>query len=101
MSSAKPPNEEQRLKALRRYDVLDTDPEKEFDDLTLLASHICGAPIAMMVRREEANCSRRSARTEARPHQHAKARSRTDEAISCVLLSMAGVKGRTKGHGSA
>jgi signal transduction histidine kinase/ActR/RegA family two-component response regulator len=43
-----PHNEEERLKALRSYDVLDTGPEKEFDDLVLLASHICGAPIAMI-----------------------------------------------------
>ncbi len=34
--------------ALRRYEVLDTPPEKEFDDLVLLASQICGTPIAMI-----------------------------------------------------
>src|SRR4030095_7140409 len=28
--------------------ILDTLPEKDFDDLVLLASEICGAPIAMM-----------------------------------------------------
>jgi len=44
----RPSNEEARLQALRRYEILDTDPEKEFDDLTLLASHICGAPVAMI-----------------------------------------------------
>ena len=41
-------DEAARLKALRDYEILDTDPEKEFDDLTLLASHICGTPIAMI-----------------------------------------------------
>jgi len=37
-----------RLRALRRYRILDTDPEQAFDDLTLLASQICGAPIALI-----------------------------------------------------
>jgi PAS domain S-box-containing protein len=43
-----PPDEEERLKALRRYEILDTEPEQEFDDITLLASHICETPIAMI-----------------------------------------------------
>jgi signal transduction histidine kinase/DNA-binding response OmpR family regulator len=43
-----PPDEAQRLEALRRYNILDTIPEQDFDDLVLLASEICGAPIAMM-----------------------------------------------------
>ena len=37
-----------RLAALRRYRILDTDPEQAFDDLTLLASYICEAPIALI-----------------------------------------------------
>lgn len=48
MVAAKPVNEEARLVALDRYAILDTDPEQAFDDLTLLASHICKTPIALI-----------------------------------------------------
>ncbi len=37
-----------RLAALRAYRILDTEPEGRFDDLALLASHICGTPIALI-----------------------------------------------------
>ncbi|HKU26682.1 MAG TPA: ATP-binding protein [Candidatus Sulfotelmatobacter sp.] len=37
-----------RLAELRRYKILDTDPEKAFDDLTLLASYVCQSPIALI-----------------------------------------------------
>lgn len=40
--------EAERLETLRRYRILDTEPERQFDDLTLLASHICAAPIALL-----------------------------------------------------
>jgi aminoglycoside phosphotransferase len=43
-----PRNEAERLAALRRYEILDTLPEQVFDDLTLLAAHICEAPIALV-----------------------------------------------------
>lgn len=39
-------DEAARLAALRSYRILDTEAEQSFDDLTLLASQICGAPIA-------------------------------------------------------
>jgi anti-sigma regulatory factor (Ser/Thr protein kinase) len=37
-----------RLAALRRYRILDTEPEQAFDDLVLLASQICGTPMALI-----------------------------------------------------
>jgi len=49
MQSARlPRNEAQRLYALRSFDVLDTAPEELFDDLTRLASTLCGTPIALV-----------------------------------------------------
>jgi anti-sigma regulatory factor (Ser/Thr protein kinase) len=41
-------DEQARLAALRRYRILDTEPEQAFDDLTMLASHICGTPMALI-----------------------------------------------------
>jgi GAF domain-containing protein len=41
-------DETARLAALRRYRILDTEPEQAFDDLTLLASQICGTPMALI-----------------------------------------------------
>lgn len=43
-----PPDEARRLQALRRLKVLDTLPESLFDDIVLLASEICGTPIALI-----------------------------------------------------
>ncbi len=48
MKAPLPPNEAQRLETLRGYDVLDTQPESAFDDLTLLATQICQAPVALI-----------------------------------------------------
>jgi PAS domain S-box-containing protein len=48
MSAPLPANEAARLETLRRYSVLDTLPEQEFDDLTRLAAIICGTPIALV-----------------------------------------------------
>lgn len=39
-------NESKRLEILRSYDLLDTPPEQSFDDFALIASQICGTPIA-------------------------------------------------------
>ena len=43
-----PSNELSRLAALKKFEILDTFSEKEFDDITFLAAQICGTPIALI-----------------------------------------------------
>ncbi len=40
--------EADRLRVLRSFDILDTDPEQAFDDVMLLAARICDAPVGMV-----------------------------------------------------
>jgi len=40
--------ERERLEALRQYRILDTSPERGFDDITYLASALCATPIAVV-----------------------------------------------------
>lgn len=39
-------NENKRLETLYSYEILDTDPEVEFDNITFLASTLCNTPIS-------------------------------------------------------
>ncbi|APZ47127.1 histidine kinase [Polaribacter reichenbachii] len=49
MKSAEiPENEEERLKALDNYNILDTLPEEDYDALSKIASGICNTPIALI-----------------------------------------------------
>jgi GAF domain-containing protein len=48
MKAPLPENEGARLEALRQYEILDTDPEESFNDLTRLAAYICNTPIALI-----------------------------------------------------
>jgi PAS domain S-box-containing protein len=45
-----PPTDQelQRLEALHRYQMLDTEPDAAFDDLCRLAAHVCAKPIAVI-----------------------------------------------------
>lgn len=48
ISPQKPHNEFERLEALRTYAVLDTLSEKEYDQLTAIASQICGCSMSLI-----------------------------------------------------
>jgi diguanylate cyclase (GGDEF)-like protein len=48
VAASLPFNEALRMNALRSYDVLDTEPEQAYDDLTMLASAVCRTPMALI-----------------------------------------------------
>lgn len=41
-------NESERLDALHKYEILDTQPEEDFDRITKIASLVCGVPISLI-----------------------------------------------------
>lgn len=41
-------DENQRLNELLNYKILDTQPEQELDDISQIASLICGTPISLI-----------------------------------------------------
>ncbi|MDW7694917.1 GAF domain-containing sensor histidine kinase [Flammeovirgaceae bacterium SG7u.111] len=43
-----PKEESKRLANLQEYSILDTLPEQEYDEITQLASYICGVPISLI-----------------------------------------------------
>lgn len=47
-AAPRPPNEEDRLDALSRTEILDSLPEQAYDDLVALATQICDTPIALV-----------------------------------------------------
>jgi PAS domain S-box-containing protein len=48
-----PENEKERLRALKNFHILDTQPEEEFDRLTKMASIVCGTPISLITLLDE------------------------------------------------
>ncbi|OYQ61895.1 hypothetical protein B9G53_25240 [Pseudanabaena sp. SR411] len=48
ISAQEPPNELERVAALYQCNILDTESEQGFDDITRLAAHICQTPIALV-----------------------------------------------------
>jgi GAF domain-containing protein len=48
MRPPRPSNEQERLRALRELDILDTGPEPDLDDIVELAATICGTPTSQV-----------------------------------------------------
>lgn len=51
-----PPRENERLEALRRFEVLDSPDEPSYDNLVSLAAEACGVSIASVTLLESDKC---------------------------------------------
>lgn len=56
ISAVKPQNEAARLNVLQSYNILDSLPEKEYDDIVKLAAEICQVPISLISLVDENRC---------------------------------------------
>lgn len=48
MTPGKHPEEQERLRELRRYSILDTERERDFDEIVELASELCGKAVSVV-----------------------------------------------------
>ncbi|MDZ7644597.1 MAG: sensor domain-containing diguanylate cyclase [Woeseiaceae bacterium] len=48
MTYPQPENESRRLAVLESYEILDTLPERDYDDIVELASRLCESPVALL-----------------------------------------------------
>jgi hypothetical protein len=69
MEACLPKSEKERLAAIEPYQILDTLPEGQFDEITQVPAHICGCLIADQDRDGTANprCCLRARLTDGAP----------------------------------
>lgn len=48
MKAPSHPDQQARLVALRGYDILDTEPEGDFDEIVRVVSDVCGMPVSLV-----------------------------------------------------
>jgi len=56
MSNTQVSHESERFDAVRRYGILDTDPEPLYDDIAVLAARMCGTPYAAISFVDDKRC---------------------------------------------